>query len=405
MKCKFLLTSEIKDRLCHLMDKYEAFHWAVAWGSDGEMADRLLQHEVKISQVIFGTHFCQTDPRLLERLQSSGNVCIVPQAGNGTFHPKVFGFVSGNYGAAIVGSANFTNAGVGGNVEAAIYLEGQTNEEPIAQVLSFVDELWETWKAKGRITNDFLNAYRRQYEANRHLRLQLGNPPRIPQGRTQQAEYNLLEMDWVKYQTAITEAVDESTVRARLDLLGRANDLLNGRRFEELGGLERRAIAGLATRKQIEGTPVDNVDWAWFGSMLGAGGFQNRINENDSHISTALGLIPSRGAVTRENFEGYRQEFLRGFVNSKRKPDVATATRLLAMKRPDYFVCVDSENERGLGAGLGFAYSTLKLDQYWDLVVEPITQTSWWRVNEPQGQAGLLWQARAAMLDVLYYKG
>jgi len=138
--------------------------------------------------------------------------------------------------------------------------------------------------------------------------------------------------------------------------------------------------------------------------MLGSGEYQKRINLNNAHISSALEHIPPLGEVTREQFHSYRMEFLRAFVGADRQPDMAIGTRLLAIKRPDYFVCIDSENRKDLGRDIGFAYSTLELEQYWDEVVEPITQTSWWRSDRPQGQSGQLWDGRIAMLDVIYYE-
>jgi HKD family nuclease len=127
MHVEFIKTSGIKTSLLRLMAEYDEFYWSVAWGSDGEMADHLLDHQRKIRQIIFGTHFCQTDPDLLERLKNCGGARIARQTGKGTFHPKVFGFASRDKRAAIIGSANFTNAGVGDNVEAALCVEAHTS--------------------------------------------------------------------------------------------------------------------------------------------------------------------------------------------------------------------------------------------------------------------------------------
>jgi len=247
MQVRFLETAEIKDKLLRLMESHDEFHWAVAWGSDGNMADRLLANRTKIRKVVFGTHFCQTDPDLLDRLRRCEGARVVPQTGAGTFHPKVFGFASGDRRAAIIGSANFTKAAVGNNVEAGLYLEGREGDGPIDEALSFVCKLWRKWQVKGAITDEFLAAYRRQHEASRRFQRQLESPPHVPRRRNRPPELDLLEMNWNSYEQTIRGATDADTVRDRLAILVKARQLLDGNRFRDLETHERRAIAGMAT--------------------------------------------------------------------------------------------------------------------------------------------------------------
>ena len=112
--------------------------------------------------------------------------------------------------------------------------------------------------------------------------------------------------------------------------------------------------------------------------------------------------IPSAGEVTEDDYAQFAREFQLAFVGSSRQGGIPTASRLLAMKRPDHFVCVDSKNAKRLGADVGFARTTLGLENYWERVVEPITQSRWWNTKRPAGADGRLWDARAAMLDVIY---
>ncbi|GEP59661.1 phospholipase D family protein [Reyranella soli] len=404
MQVQFLKTSGISAQLLRLMENYAEFYWAVAWGSDGEMADRLLAHREKICQIVVGTHFCQTDPNLLERLQGCRGARVVPQSGPGTFHPKVFGFASGNARAAIIGSANFTNAGFGDNVEAALCIEGNTGDPPLDHAMSFVDSLWRKWQTKGEITDEFLEAYRRQYESTALLRVTLQKPPLVPQRRNAAPEHDLLNMDWSGYQTAIQGAPNARTIPTRLGILRQTRTLLDGKAFSELDTIERRAIAGMVDEEQAGVVPsLARLDWKLFGSMLGAGELQKRINANNPHISTALEHIPPQGEVTKDQFDLYCEEFQRAFQDAERQPRVASITRLPALKRPDYFVCVNDENRKGFGHDIGFPPSTLRIDRYWNEVVEPLIQTSWWRMARPPGPSGRLWDGRVAMLDVLYY--
>ena len=78
--------------------------------------------------------------------------------------------------------------------------------------------------------------------------------------------------------------------------------------------------------------------------MVGNGLFHHRIAENDTHISRALDRIPLSGQLTRAHFEAFIEEYRKVFDGNF----VATATRLLALKRPDTFVCFDAMNRRKL---------------------------------------------------------
>jgi hypothetical protein len=76
--------------------------------------------------------------------------------------------------------------------------------------------------------------------------------------------------------------------------------------------------------------------------------------------------IPRHGEVTQTQYETFRQHFLRAFEKSSRTGGVPTATRLLAMKRPDSFVCVSNPNKAGLANALAFSRTKLDLDNYWE---------------------------------------
>ncbi|HLH74364.1 MAG TPA: hypothetical protein VFB13_17535 [Reyranella sp.] len=400
METTFLDTDGIREKLKVLMKEYDEFYWAVAWGSDGPMADRLMRRPAKIVQVVFGTHFCQTDPELLRRLEPYPRAKVMPQSGSGTFHPKVFCFRRGTKLAAIIGSANFTRAASDRNDEAGLFLEGEEGDGPLDDALEYVEGVWED---ADEITPDFVAAYRRRYNATKAARKRLSSPPYIPRrqrGGGQQPVHNILEMDWPEYEQAIRGAADAHTVDGRLALLDTAHELLSGpTRFDSLSESERRAIAGLTRDNEVRG--ID--DWGWFGSMLGSGDFQNRINENDLHISTALDSIPERGEVTRENYDLFLEEFEQAFATTTRKGDVATASRLLTMKRPDYFICLNRKNRVKLGRDIGFAPTTLDFEKYWTNVIEPLTESPWWQKVRPRGDAGRLWDGRVAMLDTIYY--
>jgi len=211
-------------------------------------------------------------------------------------------------------------------------------------------------------------------------------------------------MSWIKYRK-IVKLSDSHDFKRRLDVLNKAQSLLNSnsvQSFSDLDILDRKAIAGIIGENEKAGTQLESYDWGWFGSMVGAGVFKNRILENDKNLSLALDHIPTTGDVSEDNYNAFIEDFQKAFKGSKRKGGVPTASRLLAMKRPDQFVCVDKLNRKNLSKDLGFTASSLDFEMYWSEIIEPIMQSSWWQSPRPSGIDGKLWDARVAMLDAIY---
>ena len=104
------------------------------------------------------------------------------------------------------------------------------------------------------------------------------------------------------------------------------------------------------------------------------------------------------------NMRIFSQKFLRAFEGSSRVGGVPTATRLLAMKRPDTFVCISNPNREGLSQALAFPKTTLKIDNYWERIIEPLRLSPWYTSPRPTDKYAELWDGRAAMLDAIHYK-
>lgn len=401
MKVTFLEQACITSELKKLMKTFDEFYWAVAWGTENKLVTDLVADKSKIKRLIFGTHFYQSDPNLLERFIGEKFARIMPNDAAGTFHPKVYLFIKGNKAAAIVGSANFTNGAMNKNNEAAVLLEGDSNDETMVGIKAMVTDVWSQGDV---IDQEFLDNYRLHYQATASHRKALERQRKNIKPSMDSANKGLLKWSWGEYAKKVRD--DRfGAYEGRIKLLQEAHEIFYRiSSFSELEKIERRAIAGLLTDGDIilDGG-VGN--WGWFGSMRGMGDFQNLINTNNKPISDALNKIPLSGEVTKAQFDEYIALFEKAFVGKARKGGVPTASRLLAMKRPDTFVCIDKQNKIGLSKDLGFAHSTLNFEKYWDQVIMPITESVWWQSPRPNGKDGLLWDGRAAMLDSIYYEG
>jgi hypothetical protein len=139
-------------------------------------------------------------------------------------------------------------------------------------------------------------------------------------------------------------------------------------------------------------------DAGWFGSMRGNGYFQQRLNDDRASLDAALNHIPIKGIVSKRRFDAFAARY------KWERAGGGTASRLLAMKRPDLFICIDSKNRRGISEAFGVSGSSLlTFDGYWDLM-QRIWRCPWWRALRPQRTLERrVWNVRVALLDSIYY--
>jgi hypothetical protein len=195
-----------------------------------------------------------------------------------------------------------------------------------------------------------------------------------------------------------------SVFQERLEMLSTAKSHFeNTPHYSQMPDSVRGLIAGIHNTYNDEfGT---NPNWEVFGTMFAAGTFAGAINANNQHISNALDAIPLTGNVTEQNYNDYRAELLLGFPNGGCA--IATVTRLLAMKRPDVFLCVNGENTATLRDV--FAIPAVDLNNYWQNVILRIQASHWWQTSEDDvlnasNEELLTWKGRAAMFDVLVHQ-
>lgn len=399
MDVELLNARLVSTRLRELMDGHDEIHIAVAWGYNGPLADCLLSNSHKFSSVTFGLAFCHTDPDLIARLVGVRNA-FVADGGSATFHPKLYYFRTGGAAEAIIGSSNFTAGGLGKNWEACVHAKGHVDESIFKQLRECL-----TGYAKLRrpVTTELANSYRLQFDAAKSLRKPKN--PVLPNRSATWRQLNspLVKMSWDDYVGAILSSRYHQ-VDGRLSLLRACQRLFASvASFATLSNNEWKAIAGVISEKQKREAGLDDHDWRWFGSMSGMGDFSSLIAAQDAWLALAIDSIPRHGEVTQSQYETFCQHFLKAFEDSSRTGGVPTATRLLAMKRPDSFVCVSKPNETGLAEALTFSRTTLNLDNYWERVIEPIRISPWYNAPRPSGKNSDLWDGRVAMLDSIYY--
>lgn len=399
---RFISSKDLNSTVRHLIDSHEELHWAVAWGSMSALAHHVLQNSLKVKRFAIGTHFHQTDPALLHALRDVAGARVVSNSSAGTFHPKIYLFKTGKAFSLVLGSPNFTHAGFGKNHEAAILIEGDISDSLYKDVYKEIQSVWED---ANPIREDFLRAYKLKHDATRSARKDLETDLPIGLPSADSDFSNLLEDDWKEFLIRV-KADPERNLTGRVELLDQARIWFSQTpRFESMSENKRKAIAGTFARNETKPHDVPDLDWAWFGSMTGAGVFKGLVKSQPEGLSAALDFIPRTGIVSESDFERFKNAFVKAFHKSERRGGLATASRLLAVKRPDYFVCVDTPNKKKLADAIGIRKSHVNLDNYWTHIIRPLLCSPWWNSARPVDDFdGRIWDSRMAFIDAFCYE-
>lgn len=376
-----------------------SIHFAVAWASAGfSEYEALIKNKRKLTRAVIGTHFYQTPPEVIEKFLHDDRVRFVTDH-SGVFHPKIYVFEhKKNHWACLIGSANFTAGGFGKNREASLLITDDDDCDGgiLKDALAAIEGYWSNAKPADEID---LHRYREMRK--RFVRTFERASGRFGAGKTGFAieEVDVLNLNWNDFLIKVKKDKHHG-IHKRLDVLKAARNLFQRHQtFKKMPIEGRQGIAGFLQSEKIS--------WGWFGSMWGAGTFKKIVNENPGAFSDALDRVPLVGKVTREDYIEFTELFISGFPikNGQRtRHGLGTATRLLAMKRPDYFVCLDGANRRGLFKDFGITIANQDYEGYWDEIVERLKIATWWNARRPtEFFAEQIWNGRAAMLDAIYY--
>lgn len=389
---------ELEKEFRRLTEQYDHFYWSTAWASSGSKPfNDLLTNKGKIQKIVVGIHFYQTHPDFIEAFLNNRKVHFIQQP-EGTFHPKLYLFTDKNdKWEILLGSANFTTAAFSSNTEASLLIthKDSNSADTYNNAIKLVDQTFSDGKT---FNKSDLEKYRIAWKNHRQkiksLSGQYGSKKRKPKPIH---EVPMMNRSWDDFMNEVRNETSHGLDR-RLRVIEIAKSLFDKvDHFNELTEDERKFIAGIPNKLEIDGAE----DWGYFGSMKGAGIFKNKIKENDRNVSKALDQIPLSGQITKKHYENYIKYFTQTFTGNY----IATATRLLCMKRPDTFVCFDSKNRSTLCKDFGIIQSEMDYERYWDDIVERIYDSDWWQNPNPKNDnEEKVNEARAAFLDSLYYE-
>lgn len=385
-------SNHIDKEMKRLMRNYSKYSWAVAWASTSyrDGFELLKQNRDKIKRLVVGIHFYQTHPDFIREFMKLQSVKFV-MSPDGVFHPKVYLFESKNgKWECIIGSPNFTQSAINKNSEAAVLFSSKDldADDIYEEIINNMEQYWEQGRylSESELTS-YRNVWKRKQKLLNRVSGQYGSSGPV---KKSPMDVDIFKMSWQNFFKQ-TEEDPEHSLEGRLDVLNAAKNLFESyAHFKDMDVNDRREIAGFGPQKEI--------NWHWFGSTTTAGKFKHEVLENNKHLSLALDQIPLHGDITENHYRECQKEF-----SQVKGVGIGSATRLLAMKRPDYFICLNSKNKEALCSAFDIS-KNIKLSNYWKVIIERIVDCVWWSSEQPTNDKELaVWKGRAAFLDSLYY--
>jgi len=386
---KIIVTpNQLNNEIKRLIKTYKQYYWAMAWASTSfECYNLLLKNKRKIKQMIVGIHLYQTDPEFIKRFMNSDNVRFMKQP-NGIFHPKIYFFQNNDKDwECIIGSPNFTKSAFTENSEIAVLFSNE-DEDSNAIYNLIIKTFHDYWYQSNQLDKEFFLKYINFYKRHRIKLMKASQKSPL--------DSTIITMSWKEFYNKVIKerSCGYNPFEARMKILNKAQRLFQKHsKFCDMDDESRKIIAGFSNDRDI--------DW-WFGHMPNWI-FMHEINQNNRYISKALEYIPLNGQVKKYNFDKFIIYFKKAFPNGGVR--IAPPSRLLCMKRPDYFLCLNSLNKKQILKDFGISNREINYDEYWDVIIERILDSEWWNSPVPTNKLEKeVWNKRLAFLDSIYYK-
>ena len=378
-------TTELTKEFKRLMLNYNQYLWTVAWADfNFELTNLLVSKKSRIKKLCVGLQFFGTHPAFLEKFYNHEGVRFIEQT-NGTYHPKLYLFRnSATDWELLIGSANYTSSAFSNNTEACVLICSSDKSESdfYERIVEFIHEQWSTGKI---LTKEYVTEYAKR---KRKVKIYI---PKLPSKGSRRPVF---EKTWKEYLGELKQ--EDYKVRIRfLDWV--KNEFSKQGQFHKITLNTRKSIAGFGSGEKEK----HNVDIGCFGSTDPRGYFKETVIKNPEIITAALSKIPNKGEVTKSDY----QNFIKEFKKVSKQNELACASRMLCLWRPDYFINYNGKNNNAMCKELQVKKTKVNYETYWDLIVQPFINSEWSNQNKSMPKSELqIYNYRVALLDCIYYK-
>ena len=378
-------SEELTEVFGRLMNQYNEYLWTVAWADfNFKLSDLLKKEKKRIKKLCVGLHFFGTKPDFLKEFCNHQGVRFIEQP-TGTYHPKLYLFRnSDTEWELLIGSCNYTNSAFTNNTEVSVLISSsdQLNDTFYKDTIKFIDEQWQSGKI---LTEGYIVEYARKKKGIKNNFLQLPS---------QGILHPIFQKTWEEYLAEL----EQKDTEERINFLKWVDEQFSKQpHFHEMDKDIRKAIAGF----NKDGYKEYGVKTGYFGTTDARGDFKKGILKTPEIITRAMSKIPREGEVTKSDYKNFISEFRK----ISKAQELACATRMLCLWRPDYFVNFNGENKQKMCNNLQEKVSKINYETYWDLVVERFISSSWNKEAQSlQNIDPTIYKYRMALLDGIFYE-
>ncbi len=211
-----------------------------------------------------------------------------------------------------------------------------------------------------------------------------------------------LSASWENYYQTLSQLSKGYQLPNCLKLLNAADEILNqGKDLTTTTVQERNLIAGVSDNQLTKSLQFDHQ---LLGDMTSYASFKKVIKADAEGFAKVMKVIPSNGAIDGWHFMQFIDTYQQWFAaNGFKQSPLYPATRLLSLKRPDQFVCLNEHSQSKLCDALDIKpLKKQEFQRYWDNIITPIQKAKWFDSFLPMEAAEQpLHRVRFAMLERL----
>ena len=389
---------------------------------DTEMGAHLLAHKDRIRYGLIGVRHHATPPKIMTAFAAHPQIRFNYHPTQGIY-ANIFLFWNKKSWEILMGSAHFPTKYRGDFCQAVLHLSHKQTPAKFRDDIESQIKGW--WKKTAQTKKKTLQDYTAQWQANFAKGVDGKSPDsqkvkgknstetsalspasldsrysKIAPSAVKPEATSLSDVSWQAFCGMLTE-VNPDILKDHMAVLTRIHGAFKAQpKFALLDPEMRRVIAGLPNKLEAR--------WACFGGMQGAGSLQKAVRDNNPYLGEALDNIPLNGAVSRAQYLAFVKKLSHAF--SSGRFGIGVVTRLLAMKRPDQFVCINPGTRDILRDSYAIPKSYFTIPRYWDEVISRLHKSPWHGAGMPKNGAKSnseeqqIWQQRSALLGVLTYR-